>query len=191
MSKTGRQRFSIGIDLGTSNCALAYVDLREKDAPSRILEIPQWDTAERSVTLAVLPSFAYYPRGGMPGATAVESAGTAPVDPKGRQVVGLLARNVSVQEPGRVAFSAKSWLTHAGVDRQARILPWASKEIPDPEKLSPVEASALYLEYLRAVWNLAMAGEDERCHFDRQHIVITVPASFDQGAQKLTLEAAR
>jgi molecular chaperone DnaK (HSP70) len=156
MSKTGRQRFSIGIDLGTSNCALAYVDLREKDGASRILEIPQWETAERSVTLKVLPSFAYYPPGGMPGEGGGEDARIAmPAKSKARQVVGLHARNVSAQEPGRVAFSAKSWLTHAGVDRQARILPWASREIPDPEKISPVEASALYLEYLRAVWNQA------------------------------------
>ena len=106
-------------------------------------------------------------------------------------MVGLRARDVSAQEPHRVIASAKSWLAHAGVDRHARLLPWASREIPESEKLSPVEASALYLSYLRIVWDQAMAGEDGRGTLERQHVTITVPASFDQAAQKLTLEAAK
>src|SRR4051812_20672591 len=122
MPKSGRPRFSIGIDLGTSNCVVAYVDLRSGDGASRILEIPQWESAVRSVTLKLLPSFAYFPEDPAPFGR--------------KQVVGAHARDVSALEPGRVAFSAKSWLTHAGVDRRAKILPWASPEIPAPEKMS-------------------------------------------------------
>lgn len=183
MAKPPRHRYSVGIDLGTSNCALSYVDLRDKGAPSRILDVPQWSAADRMDVSRLLPSFAYYPP------SAPKAAG-APSAWEGRQVVGIWARDVSVQDPGRVIASAKSWLAHAGVDRRARLLPWGSREIPEKEKLSPVEASALYLGYLRAVWDEAMAGEDGRGALIRQHVTLTVPASFDQAAQKLTLEAA-
>lgn len=207
MTKTPRYLFSIGIDLGTSNCALSYIDLAEwasapsaegkaafPDPPgpprslSQILEIPQWETPSRSVTRKILPSFALI--GGADGADLPPSA-SGPV-------VGVLARDLSTREPGRIIASAKSWLTHAGVDRRAKILPWRSLEIPKEQKLSPVEASALYLRYLRETWDREMeerarqAGRNPAaCRFDRQHIVITVPASFDQAAQKLTLEAAK
>src|SRR6188768_181079 len=68
MAKPPRHRYSIGIDLGTSNCALAYVDLREKDPVSRILEVPQWVASGRSDVSRLLPSFAYYPPGFQPDA---------------------------------------------------------------------------------------------------------------------------
>ncbi|HLP40110.1 MAG TPA: hypothetical protein VK465_01270, partial [Fibrobacteria bacterium] len=196
MAKPPRHRFAVGIDLGTSNCALAYVDLREKGAPSRILDIPQWTAEGRSDVSRLLPSFAYYPHPGSPATppadATLSSAGAGTGGSyTGRHVVGLRARDVSAQEPGRVIASAKSWLAHAGVDRRARLLPWASREIPEADKLSPVEASALYLAYLRSVWDEAMAGEDGRGALVRQHVTITVPASFDQAAQKLTLEAAK
>lgn len=192
MAKPPRHRYSIGIDLGTSNCALAYVDLREKDPVTRILDVPQWVAPDRSDVSRLLPSFAYYPPESPHQEPILRKAGDAD-SPEGgnRHVVGLRARDVSAQEPHRVIASAKSWLAHAGVDRHARLLPWASREIPEPEKLSPVEASALYLSYLRIVWNQAMAGEDGRGSLERQHVTITVPASFDQAAQKLTLEAAK
>ncbi|MDB5105599.1 MAG: uncharacterized protein JWP91_3288 [Fibrobacteres bacterium] len=203
MAKPPRNRYSIGIDLGTSNCALAFVDLRDKEPASRILDVPQWVAPDRSDISRLLPSFAYYPpqppMGGYPAPPAglgdpVPLAASHSPDSRsyaGRHIVGLWARDVSAQEPHRVIASAKSWLAHAGVDRHARLLPWASREIPEKEKLSPVEASALYLSYLRIVWDQAMAGEDGRGTLERQFVTITVPASFDQAAQKLTLEAAK
>jgi hypothetical protein len=220
MAKQPRHRYAVGIDLGTSNCALAYIDLREKDATTRILDIPQWTAPDRADVSRLLPSFAYYPEtfpkaasaGPTPPAPAGGISGgpspAAQADPAGatdaegpadrgaspwggRQVVGLWARDVSAREPGRVISSAKSWLAHAGVDRRARLLPWTSRAIPEADKLSPVEASALYLGYLREVWDQAMSGDDGRGALVRQHVTITVPASFDQAAQKLTLEAAQ
>ncbi|MBD3317929.1 MAG: Hsp70 family protein [Chitinivibrionales bacterium] len=179
-----RPRYAIGIDLGTSNCALAYVDLREASPRSRVLEIPQWETPSRGIANSILPSFALYPR-----ETDVLEAG--PAGWNMRKIVGLLARNTAVESPERVIHSAKSWLSHGGVDREARILPWQSGEIPDTDKLSPVEASALYLGYLRTVWDQVMAEDDPASAFDNQRVVVTVPASFDQDAQRLTLAAAK
>ncbi len=181
--------------MGTSNCALAFVDLRRPEAESKILALEQWQSESRSITLDLLPSFAYFPREPFPeaGNSAGDAApGGASALPDGsKPVVGLYARDISAQEPERVIASAKSWLIHAGVDRRARLLPWASREIPEARKLSPVAACALYLNYLKTLWDREMAGGDERTAFNRQHIVITVPASFDQAAQRLTLESAR
>ncbi len=202
MAKPTRQRYAVGIDLGTSNCALAYADLREKAGPIRFLDIPQWSAADRIETSTLLPSFAYYPPESLPAAGSPAGAGSpavtespvgteSQVDWEDRRVVGLRAREAAAREPGRVIASAKSWLAHAGVDRRARILPWGSREIPEEDKLSPVEASALYLAYLKAVWDRAMAGEDGRGALERQHVTLTVPAAFDQAARRLTLEAAK
>jgi hypothetical protein len=105
--------------------------------------------------------------------------------------VGLIARNSAAQTPERVIHSAKSWLSHSGIDREAALLPWDSTAVQPDHKLSPLDASALYLSYLRTVWNTTLGASDSDALFDKQHIVITVPASFDQDAQKLTLLAAR
>jgi molecular chaperone DnaK (HSP70) len=84
--------------------------------------------------------------------------------------------------------SAKSWLCHTKVDRQARILPWgADKEVP---KVSPVMATAAYLKHIRMAWNHSW-GPDDSLHLENQLIVATVPASFDEVARELTLEAAK
>jgi molecular chaperone DnaK (HSP70) len=88
--------------------------------------------------------------------------------------------------PGRVVRSAKSWLCHHTADRDAPILPWGSEDIGPDQKISPVRASALILNYLRGVWNNRFPD----CAFDDQEVTVTVPASFDVAAQKLTLAAA-
>ena len=181
--KGGSYRYSIGIDLGTSNCALSYVRHTREMAQSKILHIPQWETEERSAYKEILPSFAFMP------AAFID---TAPVPEwKKNYIVGILGREQALEAPQRVIHSAKSWLCHQGIDRHSKILPWQSAEIGEEQKLSPVEASSLYLSYLRAVWNQEMAAQDTANAFDKQLIVITVPASFDQDAQKLTLEAAQ
>ncbi|MBV8261204.1 MAG: hsp70 family protein, partial [Paraburkholderia sp.] len=100
-------------------------------------------------------------------------------------VVGRLARTLGAQVPGRLVASAKSWLSHAAVDRLAPILPWGAPD--DVAKVSPVVASASYLAHVRAAWNHRFP----HAPLEDQDVVLTVPASFDDGARALTLEAAR
>ena len=103
-------------------------------------------------------------------------------------VTGVLAREQGALIPSRQVSSAKSWLSYPGVDRRAKILP-AQAEPPQP-MISPVEASARYLMHLRDAWNGAI-GTDAETRFEHQEIVLTVPASFDEEARELTVEAAR
>ena len=100
-------------------------------------------------------------------------------------IVGELARERGSRTPGRLVASAKSWLSHAGVDRTAPILPWGAPE--EVAKVSPVAASASTLAYIRAAWN----HQFPRQPLERQELVLTVPASFDEAARALTVEAAR
>jgi molecular chaperone DnaK (HSP70) len=167
----------IGIDLGTTNSAVAHVD----DAGAvRIFEVPQLVAPGEVAPRRQLPSFVYL--AGEHDLTAVETA--LPWDPASRTVVGELARSQGARMPSRMIASAKSWLCHAGVDRQAAILPWGESEGP---KLSPVTAQAAVLGHVRAAWDAAHPGQP----FAEQEIVVTVPASFDEAARELTLQAAR
>ena len=174
-------RFSIGIDLGTTSSALAYVPLTG-DAPPEALAVSQWETADALAEAPTLPSFLYLPE----AAFAAQLRGTVP----GTQewIVGRLARRRAGEAPGRVVRSAKSWLCHHAADRSAPILPWGSEDLAPAQKISPVRAAAFILSYLRAVWDGSFAGSG--CAFDDQEITITVPASFDAAAQRLTLNAA-
>lgn len=181
-------RFAVGIDLGTTNCALAFVDLARPDATPEIFPITQWETEGAYVTADMLPSFYYLPvkaewrRGQMRlPLHRVEAPGFG---------VGRMARAKASQIPGRVIHSAKSWLCHPGVNREERILPWHSDEIIGDERRSPIEVSAAYLEHLREAWNAVMAAQNRENCLELQDVTITVPASFDEVAQRLTLEAA-
>jgi molecular chaperone DnaK (HSP70) len=174
-------RFSIGIDLGTTSSALAYVPLTG-DARPEILTILQWETPDALVEAPTLPSFLYLPedtlatqlRGKVPGTFG--------------WIAGRLARRRASETPGRVVRSAKSWLCHHAADRSAPILPWGSEELEPAQKISPVQAAAFILNYLRGAWDSRFAQSG--CAFDDQEITITVPASFDAAAQRLTLNAA-
>ena len=135
-------------------------------------------------TLSALPSFLYFPTADELSAGAVSA--TWDEDPP--MVTGVLAREQGALVPSRQVSSAKSWLSYPGVDRRAKILP-AQAEPPQP-MISPVEASARYLMHLRDAWNGAI-GTDAETRFEHQEIVLTVPASFDEEARELTVEAAR
>jgi molecular chaperone DnaK (HSP70) len=165
-------RFSIGIDLGTTNSVLAYVPLTG-DASPEALAIPQWETLSTRIETPTLPSFLFLP----------EDA----ADPN-KWVVGRLARRRSSETPGRVVRSAKSWLCHHAADRSAPILPWGSEDLAPAQKISPVQAASYILNYLRSAWDSRFAQSG--CAFGDQEITITVPASFDAAAQRLTLNAA-
>src|SRR5215472_8984501 len=176
-----RARFSIGIDLGTTNCALAFVSL-DDEARSKIFDVPQWDTLSAIAESPALPSFLYLP----------DDAAAAQTGKAGNEewIVGRFARKNAAESPGRVAHSAKSWLCHHTSDRSARSLPWGSDEIARNSKISPVRASALILNHLKRAWNTRFADAGTDFEFNRQAITVTVPASFDAAAQRLTLTAA-
>jgi molecular chaperone DnaK (HSP70) len=180
-------RYLIGIDLGTTNSVVAYIDTQAAaDAGSaiRVFAVPQLVAHGEVRTLPALPSFLYFPTEEELSAGAVSA--TWDEDPP--MVTGVLAREQGALVPSRQVSSAKSWLSYPGVDRRARILP-AQAEPPQP-MISAVEASARYLMHLRDAWNGAI-GTDAGARFEHQEIVLTVPASFDEEARELTVEAAR
>ena len=180
-------RYLIGIDLGTTNSVVAYIDTQEvADAapPICVFPIPQLVGHGEVRTLPALPSFLYFPTEDDLSAGAVSA--TWDEDPP--MVTGVLARDQGALVPSRQVSSAKSWLSYPGVHRRAKILP-AQAEPPQP-MISPVEASARYLMHLRDAWNGAI-GSDEETRFEHQEIVLTVPGSFDEEARELTVEAAR
>jgi molecular chaperone DnaK (HSP70) len=178
-----RSRFSIGIDLGTTNCALAFAPL-DIDAESEILLVPQLEPRGVTADASMLPSFLYLPEEGAVTQLDGRTAGQA------RWVVGRFARTMAAHRPGRVVHSAKSWLCHHAADRSEPFLPWRSSDIAGETKISPVRACALILRCLRDAWNERFAGAGAEFAFDAQLITVAVPASFDGLAQRLTLAAA-
>ena len=177
-------RYSIGIDLGTTNCAMSLFDLAASQARGQaqtMLAIPQVTAVGTVEERLLLPSFLY-----LPNASEFPAGGLAlPWDPQSRQVVGEFARAHGTKVPTRLVSSAKSWLCHAGVDRLGAILPWQAPA--EVTRVSPLEASAHYLAHLRAAWN----HQFKDAPIDAQEVVLTVPASFDAAARDLTLKAAQ
>ncbi|MFZ2107890.1 MAG: Hsp70 family protein [Roseiarcus sp.] len=178
-----QRKFSIGIDLGTSNSVLAYSPL-SGEGGTEVLAIPQWDTPSTVTESETLPSFLYLPEEAI--AAEILGHGIGPGD----WVVGRLAQRKASETPGRVVKSAKSWLCHHAADRSAPFLPWGSDELASQDKISPVAASANILAHLRAAWDARFSRQGPGFAFDAQDITITVPASFDAAAQRLTLAAA-
>jgi molecular chaperone DnaK (HSP70) len=178
----GASRFVVGIDLGTTNSVLAYVDTtgeNEADAPDvRVLAIPQLVKAGEVAAAERLPSFVYVPAPGEYAPASLEL-------PWGRaeHVVGELARARGAEVPGRVVSSAKSWLCAPTADPHAPTLPWNAPD--DVPRMSPLAASALYLAHLRAAWDASMPEP-----LAQQEVYLTVPASFDAAARELTVRAA-
>ena len=167
----------IGIDLGTTNCAVAWADRDGRgDFP-----IPQLTHPGMVEPRNTLPSFLY-----LPGPHELPAGSTElPWEKEPTRVVGWLAREQGAKVPHRVVSSAKSWLSHEGVDRRASILPWGSPdEVP---RCSPVEASASFLSHIQEAWD----SQNPDRPLAEQEIVLTVPASFDVVARELTAEAAR
>ena len=183
-----RSRFIVGIDLGTTNCAVAYVDTKGRERPAadiQIFEVPQLVAAGETAGRAMLPSFLY-----LPGAHELPAGATAlPWREENDRIVGEFARDQGARVPTHLVSSAKSWLCHGGVDREAAILPWQAPG--EARKVSPVEASSEYLKHIRDAWNWHFGREDEAHALERQEVVLTVPASFDEAARELTVSTAR
>ncbi|HVK10782.1 MAG TPA: Hsp70 family protein [Gemmataceae bacterium] len=179
-------RFVVGIDLGTTNCAVAYVDTGRGDAPtSDGLAIPQVVSPGVVEDRPLLPSFLYLPGPNEQPAGSLK----LPWDAARDYCVGEFARNFGSQVPTRLVSSAKSWLCHPGVDRRAPILPWKAPE--EGRKVSPLEAATRYLKHLAESWNARVAKDVAGHRLEQQDIILTVPASFDAVARELTVEAVR
>ncbi len=175
--------FLVAIDLGTTNCAVAFVDTRARRPRLTLFPIPQLTESSIVATRALLPSFLYFG-----DAHEIEGGEVAlPWNQTPDAIAGVLARDRGALAPARQVASAKSWLAHQGVDRRAAILPWGATASP---RISPVDASARYLMHIRDAWNATIAAGDDRLRMERQRIVLTVPASFDEEARELTVEAA-
>ena len=176
-------RYCIGIDLGTTNSALAYTEIvDDTDAPPsvQLAQIPQLTNANEVAAEPLLPSFLYIPgdRDFPPGATAL------PWNEHPKYVVGKLAQRRGAEISSRLVSSAKSWLSYSAVDRTAAMLPWKAAE--GVAHISPVDASTEYLKHLRDAWNYEHADAP----FADQEVLVTVPASFDAIARELTQRAA-
>ena len=178
-----KARLSLGIDLGTSNCAMALTDL-ETDR-TEVLPIPQILTASQLGEKPTLASATYlpHPEEFPPGSfrlpwSAGEEAG----------IIGQFARDHGALVPDRLATSAKSWLSNPHIDPKQRTLPWRSDSVE--EKLSPFECSRRYLQHLKDAFLHAVEAQGRQWDLADAQIVVTVPASFDEVARSLTAEAA-
>ncbi len=178
-------KYIVGIDLGTTHCVLAYTAADVPEAPEiHLLDIPQVVEAGEVKAQPLLPSFLF-----LPGPHEVAEGGLAlPWNPDIDYAVGEFARSRGAELPARQVASAKSWLCHSGIDRTQEILPWDAPA--DARRLSPLDATARYLEHLARAWNHQMT-DDPEARLEDQLIFLTVPASFDAVARELTVEAAR
>ncbi len=186
--KPAMKKYIVGIDLGTTNTVVAYADLTQQAGLDRIklLQIDQLVAPGQVKASALLPSVRYH---GAPGEFAPGQCDLPWMQDAAEDgaalVIGQLARKLGAQVPGRLVVSAKSWLSHASVDRLAPILPWGAPV--EVGKVSPVAASASYLAHVRSCWNTQFPDHP----LEQQELVLTVPASFDEGARVLTMAAAR
>jgi molecular chaperone DnaK (HSP70) len=185
------KRYIVGIDLGTTNSAVSYADIQSvldtktqisSNHPFiKIFRTPQLTGPGEVTRMPVLPSFLY-----IPGEFEISKDNiTLPWATSEDYFSGAFARDHGAKVPSRLVSSAKSWLCHANVDRHARILPWGGKLT---EKVSPVQATAAYLNHIRKAWNHAH-DDDAELSLENQLVVVTVPASFDEVARDLTVEA--
>lgn len=173
-------QYVVGIDLGTTNCVLAYAAIGGDEPRIELLSVPQLVTSATTESRASLPSFMYL------GAEHETEGGNldVPWDSGRRFAVGQFARDQAAEMPERTVAAAKSWLCHSRVDRRQPILPWnAPAEV---DKVSPVVASQRYIEHLAAAWNQT----HPEAPLGQQQVMLTVPASFDAVARELTREAA-
>jgi molecular chaperone DnaK (HSP70) len=179
-------KYIVGIDLGTTNTVVSYAEHDAAAANIGIFDIEQLVALGEVAPRPYLPSLRYHPAAGELDDKDLQ----LPWLHNGRvsempAVIGALARELGAQVPGRLVASAKSWLSHPSVDRTAAVLPWGAPA--EVTKISPVDASASYLDYVRHAWNHRFPDHP----LETQDLVLTVPASFDEGARALTVDAAQ
>lgn len=176
--------YSVGIDLGTTHSVVSHVRLSDAEgesAPLQVLPIAQLVSPGAVDDRLQLPSFIYQAH----EAELQKSDIALPWNDDPGVIAGELARQLGAKTPLRLVGSAKSWLSHAGVDRRSPLLPLQSPD--EVVRLSPLQASTSYLRHIRDAWNHAFP----EAPLNQQDLVITVPASFDPAARELTVEAAQ
>lgn len=178
-------RYLIGIDLGTTNSAVAFCDTEKPHVPIELFAIPQLTAPGKVNALPTLPSFCYllgeseWPPGSL----------KLPWKEETETFVGQWAKLQGARVPTRLVQSAKSWLCNVAANRRDKILPLEVADLA--QRLSPVEAAARYLGHIREAWNATMAKNNPQASLEEQEVIVTVPASFDEVARTLTVEAAR
>ncbi|MES2745274.1 MAG: Hsp70 family protein [Bdellovibrionota bacterium] len=176
-----KSQFNIGIDLGTTNSSLAYIPAETKGDPTpELFTIPQWENESQTIADARLPSFLWLLNKSRQKKPFAQSLMNEPQT----YLVGRLAKEQALNEPLEIIHSAKSWLSVGKTEnRTGKILPWGSPG----EKLSPLDVQTALLKHIKDAWNLSFPAHP----LSEQRVVITVPASFDELAQRLTLQAAK
>lgn len=171
-------RFSVGIDLGTTHCAVAQAPLDGDAKSPEVQPITQLVARDRIDAGVLLPSFVYFPH-------ASEGSLALPWDPEAPMAVGTYARRRAAESPTRVVASAKSWLSHSAIDRRTAVLPSGAPE--DLAQVSPVEATFRILDHISEA---RRSSHPEGASLGEQEVILTVPASFDAAAREFTVEAA-
>lgn len=171
--------YLIGIDLGTTHTVVAYASINDPEKSIHLFEIPQLIAPGEVAPKPLLPSIRYHPA---QGEIKSDENFLAPAD---GAVLGEAARLLGSKSQGRLVTSAKSWLSHNDIDQSAAILPWGSAD--SVNKISPLDASASYLAHVRTAWDIRFPNAP----MAKQNIVVTIPASFDESARALTVEAAK
>lgn len=182
--------FVIGIDLGTTHSVLCFRHLKDYQAKTELFHVDQLVGPGEIARKPLLPSFRYHYANDQLAASDTRlpwqqntlKENQSDID---NVIIGEWARDLGAKTQGRLISSAKSWLSHPNIDPQADILPWSSDSAV--EKVSPVIASASYLDHFQQSWNY----HHPEHQLKNQIITITVPASFNDSARALTLEAAR
>lgn len=175
---TRQKKYIIGIDLGTTNCTMAYAACGEESINQ--YSIPQITASGVQGEHLSLPSFVYLP---LHEELKSKVAGIE-WDPTRKYCVGVFARERGSELSDRMIASAKSWLCHSGIDRREKLLPVAAEDASI--KMSPLEACSKYIHHLKEAWD----QQHPKDPFCDQQILITVPASFDPSARQLVQEAA-
>jgi len=182
--KNSIPHYLVGIDLGTTHTVVAYINAEQNNQDIQLFQIEQLIAPGQVAARPLLPSVRYHSaEGELSDADASFPNGQH--NSRQTSVIGEAARLLGAKSKGRLVTSAKSWLSHPSVDHAADILPWGAGD--DVDKVSPIDASASYLAHIRTVWGHKFPDAP----LEQQDIVLTVPASFDEAARSLTLEAAR
>jgi molecular chaperone DnaK (HSP70) len=176
--------YFIGIDLGTTNTVVSYLDRRDEGAAPQLFSVLQLTDNGETQERESLASFVFIPDGN----EVPEGALSLPWEGDMRFAVGELARKNAPLLPGKVIASTKSWLCAENIDRLAPVLPWNRGNTE--KQMSPVEASRQILLHIRNAWNYSFASDNPEAAIEKQTVILTVPASFDAVARELTVRAA-